>query len=276
MSAGECGADRPCTAADKSSAVDRAAAAVPSTDVPARPEALPDPVATGLPIPASAATTRPADVPSLVTPAATPVPIQPTPDAQAGRGAARRVLLDERFADNARGWPHDPQSTAWLGDGGYRLSARQPGQFVAVGIPTAPKLRDVTITGTFRKVGGPPGGGYGLIVRDQAEEPRNGVDQRGHYYVLEVGDRGEIGIWGRDGDRWVDLIPWTPSQVVRAGDLPNELTVQANGERLVFVVNGVEVASRVDATLGNGTVGVFVGGDGNQVLLHNVVLETPE
>jgi hypothetical protein len=190
--------------------------------------------------------------------------------------ASRHIVLDERFTDNARGWPNDPKSAAWLGEGGYRLYARQPGRFVAVGVPTAPKLRDVTVTGLFRKVGGPPGGGYGLIVRDQADEPHNGVNQTGRYYVLEIGDRGELGVWRRDGDQWIDLIPWTPSDAVRPGDAPNELTVQARDERIVFLVNGVEVTSRVDATLAAGTTGVFVGGDGNQVVLQRILVETSE
>jgi hypothetical protein len=193
-----------------------------------------------------------------------------------GSGASRRVVLDERFTDNAKAWPNDSQSTAWFSEDGYRLFARQPGRFVAVGVPTAPKLRDVTITGTFRKAGGPPGGGYGLIVRDRADEPRNGVNQSGHYYVLEVGDRGEIGVWRRDGDQWIDLVAWTPSQIVRSGDAPNELIVQARGDRLLFLVNGVEVTSHVDATLAEGTVGVFVGGDGNQVVLQRVLVEAIE
>jgi len=283
----ECASDRSCTS-------------VSPTNLPAQSKAAPAAQLTTPPPPASVATIAPTSgvgvatvaipiasvvaptsvvatipAPTITRPAGS-VPAQPTPDAQPALEAPRRVVLDERFADNARGWPNDPQSTAWLGDGGYRLFARQPGQFVAIGVPTAPRLGELTMTGTFRKVGGPAGGGYGLIVRDQADEPRNGVNQRGRYYVLEVGDRGELGVWRRDGERWVDLLTWTPSQVVRPGNQPNELTVRASGDRLVFVVNGVEVTSQVDATLATGTVGVFVGGDGNQVLLQQVVLESPE
>ncbi|MDP8924842.1 MAG: DUF1080 domain-containing protein [Chloroflexota bacterium] len=186
------------------------------------------------------------------------------------------MLLDERFTDNQRGWPSDQQSTAWLADGGYRLFARQPGKFVAVGAPIAGRLRDVVMTATFRKVGGPPGGGYGLIIRDQGDGPRDGVAQGGRYYVLEAGDRGEVGIWRRDGDRWIDILPWTPSSAVRPGDAPNELTVRVVGDRLRFLVNGVEVADQVDATLGEGSVGVFVGGDSNEVLLERLLVESAE
>jgi hypothetical protein len=257
----------------------------PPTELPSAAVATVVPAATEGPGPPVAATASviarapsvPSTVPALSAPAPVTVTASPSPPAtQVTSGPASRIVLDERFADNARGWPNDPQSTAWLGDDGYRLFARRPGQFVAIGIPAVPRLRTVTTTATFRKVGGPPGGGYGLIVRDQMDEPRDGVNQRGRYYVLEAGDRGELGVWRRDGDRWIDLVPWTPSQVVRPGDQPNELSVRADGDRLVFIVNGTEVANQVDASLAAGAVGVFAGGDGNQVVLQHVAVESPE
>jgi hypothetical protein len=199
-------------------------------------------------------------------------------------------VLEERFAGNERGWPHDPQGTAWLpallpagvggaaagsAEAGYRMHARTPGQFVAVGVPTLGVVRDVLVTATFRKVGGPAGGGYGLILRDQGPFPRDGRSQTGRYYVLEVGDRGEFGIWRRENDRWVDIVPWTASPAVRPGNAPNELAVLATGDRLTFAVNGTPI-SAADATLPPGGLGVFTGGDGNDVLLLRLAVQTPQ
>ena len=184
------------------------------------------------------------------------------PDATSQPSPTLRTVLDERFADNRRGWPDDPQATAAFADGAYRLRARQPGRFVAV-------------TGMFRKVGGPPGGGYGLIVRDRGPGPRDGLYQGGQYYVLEVGDRGELGICRREGDHWVDLLPWTPSAAVRPGLAANELAVRAVGQRLTFFVNGVEVASRADPVLPDGGVGIFVGGDLNEVVAEHFAVQLP-
>jgi LPXTG-site transpeptidase (sortase) family protein len=202
---------------------------------------------------------------------AAPAAVQPAP----ARTAALRTVLDERFADNRRSWPSDPRATAWIADSAYRLFARQPSRFVAVGAPVAEPLRDVVVTGTFRKVGGPPGGGYGLIVRDRTPRRRDGVDQGGRYYVLEAGDRGELGIWRREGDHWVDLVPWSPSAAVRPGDAPNELTVRAFGQEITFLVNGIEVARQADATLPEGGVGIFVGGDFNEVAVDRLVVQVP-
>jgi hypothetical protein len=185
------------------------------------------------------------------------------------------MILDERFADNRRGWPDEPGGAASLFEGGYRLRAGEPGRFVVVRAPVPEVLRDISVSATFRKVGGPPGGGCGLVVRAGGPAPPAGGDQAGRFYVLEAGDRGEVGIWRRDGDRWIDLVPWTPSEAVRPGGEPNELTARAVGRRLRLLVNGAMAAEVEDAALAEGAVGIFVGGDFNEVVLERFVVEVP-
>jgi hypothetical protein len=212
---------------------------------------------------ATVPTAEPTNTPALLLPPTLTPSVSPT----------MHTVFDEGFADNRAGWPNDPQSTAWLAVGGYRLFARQPGQFVAIPAPLTESFRDVVITGTFRKVGGPPGGGYGLIVRDQRPRSGSTTSQGGRFYVLEVGDRGEVGIWRREEDRWVDLVPWTPSEAVQPGSASNEVSVQAIGPRLTLRVNGTDVATVEDAALEMGAVGVFVGGDLNDVVLQRLVVQ---
>ena len=188
---------------------------------------------------------------------------------------ATRSILEETFADNRMLWPDEPRSTAWLAWPGYRLAPREPGKFVAVAAPVPAPLVDVLVTATFRKLGGPSGGGYGLILRDQHVSAGDGVSQQGRFYVLEVGDRGEVGIWRRDEDRFVDLVPWTASEAVRPGTEINVLEAWATGDRLTLMVNGVQVASTVDATFANGGVGLFAGGDGNSVQVEHFSVRVP-
>ena len=212
------------------------------------------------------------------TPAATeaaPAPSEPRLPAPSTPGMALHTVLEEDFTNNQRRWPNNPLATAWITDGVYHLYARQPGQFVAIGAPLTDSLRDIVVTATFRKAGGPLGGGYGVIVRDQGPGPRDGVNQGGRYYVLEARDRGEVGIWRREEDHWVDLLPWTPSEVVRPGGAANELLVQAVGSQLIFWVNGTEVAKVEDSVLPEGGVGIFVGGDFNEVLLERFIVQVP-
>ena len=193
-----------------------------------------------------------------------------TPTAEA---TSLAQAFDERFATNARRWPDDVQSTAWLVDGGYRLEPRQAGQFVAIRVPSPGAYRDVRVTGLFRKLGGPPGGGYGLVVGDQSPAPLDGVLQTGRFYLCEVSDRGEVGIWLRDGNTWVDLLPWTASAAVRRGTEPNELVCETRGPRLSFRVNGAMIADVQESVVTQGAVGVFAGGDGNQTLLEHLTVE---
>src|SRR5262249_44148932 len=143
-------------------------------------------------------------------PAPTVQPAVPTSPPSPPPAPAFAPVLDERFTNNQRGWPDNQQSTAWLANGLYHLNVRAPGRFVSVGAPGLQSSGDVEVTGRFRKVGGPPGGGYGLIVRDQGPDPRDGLNQGGRYYVLEVGEGTQFGIWRRENDHWVDLIVFTP------------------------------------------------------------------
>src|SRR5712691_8840548 len=222
----------------------------PPTAEPAPPPAVSEPIRS----PTATQTSAPSPPESALTAAVPPVP----------------VVLEEQFIDNRMHWPDDPRSTAWIGHPGYRLVPREPGRFVAVSAPIPVPLDDVVLEATFRKLGGPPGGGYGLIVRDQHTSAGDGVAQGGRYYVLEVDDRGQVGIWRRDEDHWVDLLPWTPSAAVHQGREANTLQVWAVGERLTLWVNVMQVASQVDAALSAGGVGVLAGGDGNDVQLDRL------
>jgi hypothetical protein len=186
-----------------------------------------------------------------------------------------RTILDERFADNQRRWPDNPRSTAWLADGSYHLYAREPGRFVAIGAPIPDEPGDVDVTGTFRKVGGPPGGGYGLVLRDQGPCCQDGLTQGGRFYVFEVGEGDKVGVWRREDDRFVDLVPWTPSEAVRPGMAQNQVRVTAIGERMSFFVNGILVASWTDTILRRGAAGIYVGGDFNEVTLERFTVQVP-
>jgi hypothetical protein len=93
--------------------------------------------------------------------------------------------------------------------------------------------------------------------------------------VFEVGERGDVGVWLRDGEQWLDLLTWTPSQAVKPGLASNELTVAVVGDHLSFVVNGIPVASQTDTLFHSGAAGVFVGGDSNEVAVDRIAVSTP-
>jgi hypothetical protein len=244
-------------------------------------------VAAGTPV-AQFGGVRPTPVlrPTIEPAAVAPVDVQPQPSPAAGEptagsaasaavAAGGAVVFEDAFADNSRRWPSGPGGPATLVNGSYRLAPRQAGQFTAVAAPIVDLSPDVIVNAVFRKLGGPAGGGYGIILRDQSAGGLDGLKQDGQYYVLEAGDNGEVGIWRRDGNRWIDLLPWQPNAAVRPGSATNELIAQAVGSRLSLTVNGTTVATRTDDALTGGGVGVFVGGDGNDVSLDRFRVQTP-
>jgi hypothetical protein len=196
----------------------------------------------------------------------------PTPTS--ARPEVLRNLYDARLTERRSDWPTDSAS-AWFADGGYRIATRRAGQFVALPAPIKERLTDVIVSASFRKASGPAGGGYGVVLRDQDPAARDGTNQHGRFYVFEVGDRGEFGIWRRENDTWVDIVPWTPSDAVRKGTEPNDLTVQVIGQQMWFSANNRRVASHTDTVLGEGAVGVFVGGDLNEVVLERITIYAP-
>jgi len=187
---------------------------------------------------------------------------------------APQTVLESTFVASPAGWAIAAPFTAWA-DGAYRLTPRQPGRFVAVAAPLPASIADVSVQATFQKVGGPPGGGYGIVLRDQQAAQRDGLNQNGQFYVLAVGDLGEVGVWLRNNDEWLELLPWTPSDAVRRGPVRNDLAVRSVGQHLAFAVNGTPVFAREDAHLGPGGIGVFAGGDANDVALHRFVAQAP-
>jgi hypothetical protein len=224
---------------------------------------------------APAAQTGPASVPELPVPLL-PTPVvatrpQPTPTAP-----VPQVMFGARLLSPLPNWPNNPNGPAWFGADGFRLYARESGRFVAVGVPLAQPLGTAVLTARFHKVGGPAGGGYGLIVRDQGSSvERDGRNQAGKYMVLEVGDQGDAGIWQRNEARWIDVMPWTHSDAVHLDRESNALVVSIRDNVLRFEVNGQVLADLTyDGVPPRGGVGIFVGGDLNEVVLDSLRIES--
>src|SRR6185436_1924944 len=126
-----------------------------------------------------------------------------------------------------------------------------PGRFVALAVPQTVPLENVLVALTYRKVAGPPGGGVGVILRDQEPGQRDGLNQNGRFYVLEVSDSGSVGIWRREADAWVELVPWTPTRPgLLAAERETVLEAQAVGSRLQLRVNGEQTVGAGDSALG--------------------------
>jgi capsular polysaccharide biosynthesis protein len=263
--------DRPSAAqpeAEIAGATSAAALQPASAPAPASAELPAAPGPAVPPAPAEASPVAPA-APPIAQPTTAPIPERP---AEPTASTPARVLFEDRFAGGPQLWPNDPRGTAWYDGDSYRLFAREPGQFVAVAAPYSQPLRDAVVAATFQKVAGPSGGVYGVYLRDSGSPARDGTSQSGNFYVLGVDDRGQYGVWRRDGTRWVDLVPLTPSDAVRRGTQANDIVAEAIDDRLSLRVNGVEVATVLGTQPQPGAVGVYVGGDFNDVVLSRFEL----
>ena len=206
--------------------------------------------------------------------AAAPPVVAVRPRVAVVANAPRVVLDDLPPADgDTTGWPNDTSSKTWFNSDGYILSANAPDHFVAVSIPVNDRPTNVRVSAQFQKIGGPSGGGYGLIIRDRSPAALDGEQQFGSFLIFEVGDRGEFGVWRRAGDVWEDLITWQASSAVRTDEKPNVLSVEAIDSQLNFTVNGVTVATLLDDQPGPGGVGAFLGGDFNAAVLQHLHIE---
>ena len=187
-----------------------------------------------------------------------------------------RTVLETLFsAGSQRGWPDNRTGVAWFATDGYHLRSQTPGRFVAIGVPDGRTFADAVVTLRYRKVDGPPGGGVGIIVRDQEPGQRDGLNQSGRFYVLEVSDTGSVGIWRRESDGWVELVAWTPSEAVQSAAEGNVLEARASGSRLTLRVNGQDTVSATDSALGPGGTGIFLGGDANEAVVEHLAVQTP-
>lgn len=127
------------------------------------------------------------------------------------------------------------------------------------------------------QIGGPLNNGYGLLFRvDEAEDS---------FYALEVSGDGYVwigycsGLCKREADALVGG-DWFRSPAVKTGlHETNKLKVIAEGGRMTFLVNGLQVGRAVDDRLTQGDVAVMVealGQPGVKVVFDNFSYTPPQ
>jgi formylglycine-generating enzyme required for sulfatase activity len=102
----------------------------------------------------------------------------------------------------------------------------------------------------------------GLIFRARDRE---------HYYALLIDPRGgRYALRRQDGvGKTTDLIPWTPSSLIKQAQSVNQLRVDAVGSKLTFYLNGAQLDEASDGTYGLGMLGMIVANlDATQSHMH--------
>jgi hypothetical protein len=95
-----------------------------------------------------------------------------------------------------------------------------------------------------------PGGYAGLIVRYQDER---------HFYLLSVDGNGRYQIQQQDGDEVITVQPWVMAPFLNRAGSANLLTVEDDGERIVFYGNNNVMAELTNPVYPPGFVGLAGG-----------------
>jgi hypothetical protein len=109
-------------------------------------------------------------------------------------------------------------------------------------------VSDAYITVEGRQLTGPSGAEYGIIFRR---------DDHSFYWFRIAEDSLSYAFSKLVDSQWTNLIPWTDTDAIRAGDW-NRLTVLAEGSHFTFYINEQYVAAADDDDLGRGTAGIAV------------------
>ncbi len=137
----------------------------------------------------------------------------------------------------------------------YRIDNQRPGRAVTSLFTPDYRYSDVSISMTATlEPESTPTSGYGVVFRYTDEN---------NYNVFAVDGTGRFSIWTRSEGVWRELreLPgedWTTSSSVKRIGLPNVLTIDVIGSRMIGYVNGNKVTEVSDDTLTEGRVGVYL------------------
>jgi hypothetical protein len=101
-----------------------------------------------------------------------------------------------------------------------------------------------------------PGGYAGLIVRYQDER---------HFYLLSVDGNGRYEIQQQNGDEVVTVQPWVMAPFLNRAGSANLLTIEDDGNRVLFYGNNMLIAELNDPAYALGYVGLAGGAQGQTV-----------
>jgi len=181
------------------------------------------------------------------------------------------VLFKDNFSDQSGGWATHQDAVSFSGydSGGFRLSSQVPNyQFWSV---PGLNFKDSYVFTRIVKLGGPDDNLMGVICRYQNEE---------NYYALVFGTDGYYGIYKTiDGEQTlIDQDHMDFSEVIQRGNQENRIHAVCKENRLVLIVNDVELLSVEDDSLTHGDVGLIIGNfsqPGVDVLFDDFIVLKP-
>ena len=161
------------------------------------------------------------------------------------------VLYTEDFDDPTSGWDEfsgDDQTVGYQGGRYVILVDRE--NWMTWGNAYEWFDDGILITVDATKIGGPDDNGFGVVF---------GYQDDLNFYRFEIASDGYYRFGKYVDNEWIELIPWTTSELILQGEATNRVSAAMRGGRLVFAVNGEVLTATEDDSFSDGDVGLVAG-----------------
>jgi hypothetical protein len=215
------------------------------------PQAIAEQTATAQAVPTDTPTPRPTATPTVAEPTATSTPAPPTatpaptdtpaPVAvpELGEGLTCAEVFTEDFTRPDPDWPVGRDSYCQWGpeDGEYQILVKEPDYYYLWS--NGLRAGDFVLEMDARNVSGNMGA-YGLAFG------MNRLDDGDNFYAFFVDTEGYFSLYRHQGDNWTELVEWTYSPALAAGDVVNRLRVERRGDEISLMANGTLLTTVTD------------------------------
>ena len=167
------------------------------------------------------------------------------------------IVMADSFDDDSGAWSTGVM-TDTLGDIDWQIAGskftwnlKAKDGVVWWNVPDMEALTDFYVAADVRQVNGPIDAQCGIIFRRASEED---------YYLLEIDNSGQYGLFKHSGSEWNTLSDWSKSPALLLSQ-SNHLVIIGQGDMFVLLINDQLVLppTTLDTDLTSGTFGLAVG-----------------
>ena len=167
------------------------------------------------------------------------------------RGASAPLNWQEDFSAPASGWQVESDASAAVTqqDGVMHILIEAPNRLAWAS--AGREFADYHLGVLATQVAGPDDNEYGILAR---------MADASHFYRFSISGNGYYLVSKHNGEEWSRLSDdWTVSDAIRLGTASNLIEVICQGEKMIFLVNGVELVEVEDADFLQGDIGLYAG-----------------
>jgi hypothetical protein len=161
------------------------------------------------------------------------------------------ILFADDFQDAESGWDvfSGDDQTVGYEDGQYVLRVNKV-NWMTWGNAYQRFEDGVLVEVDATKLDGPDDNSYGLVF---------GYQDEGNFYRFEISSDGYYRFGKHVDNEWIEVIPWTTSDLIVQGEATNRMSAAMRGGRLAFAVNGEVLTATEDDSFADGDVGLVAG-----------------